>query len=82
MHANDQVSELPVSQTHLDFQTSPERYRHWQLSFDGPIAELKMDVDENAGMFPGYELKLNFTTSALISSYTMLYNVFDLNIRK
>lgn len=59
MHANDQVSELPVSQTHLDFQTSPERYRHWQLSFDGPIAELKMDVDENAGMFPGYELKLN-----------------------
>jgi len=43
----------------IDFQTSPDRYRHWQLSFDGPIATLAMDVDENGGISPGYELKLN-----------------------
>jgi benzoyl-CoA-dihydrodiol lyase len=43
----------------IDFQTSPERYRHWRLTFDGPVATLAMDVDETAGLFPGYELKLN-----------------------
>jgi benzoyl-CoA-dihydrodiol lyase len=43
----------------IDFQTSPDRYRHWRLSFDGPVAVLAMDVDENGGINPGYELKLN-----------------------
>jgi benzoyl-CoA-dihydrodiol lyase len=43
----------------IDFQTDPERYRHWKLKFDGEIAELLMDVDENAGLFEGYQLKLN-----------------------
>jgi benzoyl-CoA-dihydrodiol lyase len=43
----------------IDFQTSPERYRHWKLSFDGRVAILAMDVDENGGLNPGYELKLN-----------------------
>ncbi|GAB4351147.1 MAG: 2,3-epoxybenzoyl-CoA dihydrolase [Gammaproteobacteria bacterium] len=43
----------------IDFQTSPDRYRHWKLSFDGPVAYLTMDVDENQGLFPGYELKMN-----------------------
>jgi len=43
----------------IDFQTEPSRYRHWKLAFDGEIARLIMDVDENAGLFEGYQLKLN-----------------------
>jgi benzoyl-CoA-dihydrodiol lyase len=43
----------------IDFRTDPSRYRHWKLSFDGPAATLTMDVDANAGVFPGTELKLN-----------------------
>ena len=43
----------------IDFETDPERYRHWRLKFDGEVAELIMDVDENAGLFDGYQLKLN-----------------------
>jgi benzoyl-CoA-dihydrodiol lyase len=43
----------------IDFQTDPTRYRHWKLHFDGDVAELLMDVDENAGLFEGYQLKLN-----------------------
>ena len=43
----------------IDFQTDPGRYRHWKLSFDGPVATLTMDVDPNGGLMDGYELKLN-----------------------
>src|SRR5271163_4188768 len=43
----------------IDFRTEPAAYRHWRLSFAGPIATLLMDVDENGGLAPGYELKLN-----------------------
>ncbi|MCC2112827.1 MAG: enoyl-CoA hydratase/isomerase family protein, partial [Hyphomicrobiales bacterium] len=43
----------------IDFQTDPSRYRHWRLEFDGDTANLIMDVDETAGLFDGYELKLN-----------------------
>jgi benzoyl-CoA-dihydrodiol lyase len=43
----------------IDFRTSPEQYRHWKLEFEGPVAHLIMDVDANAGLFEGYELKLN-----------------------
>lgn len=43
----------------IDFRTSPDHYRHWKLSVDGRVARLALDVDENATLFPGYELKLN-----------------------
>ncbi len=43
----------------IDFETEPERYRHWKLSVNGPVAVLQMDVDERGGLVPGYELKLN-----------------------
>ncbi|MDT0617432.1 2,3-epoxybenzoyl-CoA dihydrolase [Salinisphaera sp. P385] len=43
----------------VDFQTHPDQYRHWRLSFDGEIARLDMDVSEDGGLFPGYDLKLN-----------------------
>lgn len=45
--------------TPIDFQTHPDHYRHWQLQFDGEIARLSMDVNEQGGLFSGYELKLN-----------------------
>src|SRR4029079_17521342 len=45
--------------TFIDFQTEPSRYRHWKLSVDGDVATLTMDVDENAPLFEGYQLKLN-----------------------
>jgi benzoyl-CoA-dihydrodiol lyase len=43
----------------VNFQTDPSRYRHWRLSFDGPVATLTMDVAEEGGIRPGYKLKLN-----------------------
>lgn len=43
----------------IDFQTDPSLYRHWRVEYDGDIANLFMDVDENAGLFDGYQLKLN-----------------------
>ena len=43
----------------VDYQTEPSRYKHWKLKFDGPVAMLLADFDENAGLRPGYKLKLN-----------------------
>jgi benzoyl-CoA-dihydrodiol lyase len=48
-----------VRMAHVEFRTSPAKYRHWRLSTDGPVATLAMDVDEQGGLVPGYELKLN-----------------------
>jgi benzoyl-CoA-dihydrodiol lyase len=44
---------------YIDFQTDPSRYRHWKLDVAGEVATLTMDVDENGGLFEGYQLKLN-----------------------
>ena len=43
----------------VDYQTHPSQYRHWKLKFEGPVATLAADFDENAGLRPGYKLKLN-----------------------
>src|SRR5580700_393781 len=43
----------------VDFRTDPGRYKHWRMSVDGPVATLTLDVDEQAGLQLGYELKLN-----------------------
>lgn len=43
----------------VTFDTHPSRYRHWKLTFDGPLATLAMNVDETGGLRPGYALKLN-----------------------
>ena len=45
--------------TRVDFQVQPSGYKHWRLACDGPVATLTMDVDEQGGLVPGYELKLN-----------------------
>ncbi len=43
----------------IHFDTRPDRYNHWKLSFDGPVATLALDVAEDKGLAPGYKLKLN-----------------------
>jgi len=43
----------------VDYQTDPSQYRHWKLQFDGPLATLQADFDEDGGLRPGYKLKLN-----------------------
>jgi benzoyl-CoA-dihydrodiol lyase len=43
----------------IDFQTHPDQYRHWKLKIDAPVAYLTMDVDPEATLRPGYELKMN-----------------------
>jgi benzoyl-CoA-dihydrodiol lyase len=52
------MEETPMTKV-IDFQTDPSRYRHWKVEYDGPVARLIMDVDENGGLFDGYQLKLN-----------------------
>jgi benzoyl-CoA-dihydrodiol lyase len=48
-----------TSQPRVDYQTDPSQYKHWSLKFEGPVATLVADFDENAGIRPGYKLKLN-----------------------
>src|SRR3954468_2048829 len=43
----------------ITFDTHPDRYKHWKLTFDGAVATLSMDVREDAGLSPDYKLKLN-----------------------
>jgi benzoyl-CoA-dihydrodiol lyase len=43
----------------VTFARHPDTYRHWRIRIDGEIAWLELDVDENGGLVPGYELKLN-----------------------
>ena len=43
----------------VEYQTNPSAYKHWKLSFNGAVATLAVDIDENAGLRPGYKLKLN-----------------------
>ncbi len=57
MAGEDRV--LAGGATFIDFQTDPSRYRHWKVDVAGDVATLTMDVDENGGLFEGYQLKLN-----------------------
>jgi len=43
----------------VSFATHPSKYRHWSLAVDGDVARLKLDIDEDGGIKPGYKLKLN-----------------------
>jgi benzoyl-CoA-dihydrodiol lyase len=52
-------SRLAHGRDRIEFSTDPGRYKHWKLSVAGEIATLAMDVDENGGLFEGYQLKLN-----------------------
>src|SRR5215469_425997 len=48
-----------ADQAPVEFRVEPERYRHWRVAIDPPVATLSLDVAEDGGLFPGYELKLN-----------------------
>jgi benzoyl-CoA-dihydrodiol lyase len=48
-----------VSSPRVDYRTEPSQYRHWKLSAEGVLARLTLDVAEDAGIRPGYKLKLN-----------------------
>ncbi|WP_209306362.1 2,3-epoxybenzoyl-CoA dihydrolase [Blastococcus sp. CT_GayMR19] len=51
--------DQPPARTEVSFDTSPDRYKHWKLSVDGEVATLTLDVAEDGGIVPGYELKMN-----------------------
>src|SRR5881275_584370 len=53
------MAETTTTNAPVDFRTDPAGYKHWKLTFDGPVATLAMDVREDGGVQPGYELKLN-----------------------
>jgi len=53
------VLEAQPSPSPITYDAHPDRYSHWRLAFDGPVATLSMDVDEDKGLKPGYKLKLN-----------------------
>ena len=43
----------------INFNTHPEKYQHWSLEINGQLATLKLNVNEEGGLYPGYKLKLN-----------------------
>ena len=49
----------PAATRTVDFDTAPDRYRHWTLSVEGNVATLTLTVDEDGGIVPGYQLKAN-----------------------
>jgi len=49
----------PAAAVVVDFDTAPERYKHWSLAVDGSVATLTLLVDEKGGIVPGYDLKMN-----------------------
>jgi benzoyl-CoA-dihydrodiol lyase len=53
------TKSMQAAEKVIDFRTRPKDYRHWKLSFDGPVARLAMSVDPAGGLFDGYELKMN-----------------------
>jgi benzoyl-CoA-dihydrodiol lyase len=58
--ANGQTAEEPAAaEPEVSFDTDPGRYRHWKLAIDGTTATLSLDVAEDGGLVPGYELKMN-----------------------
>ena len=58
---SDAVTEQPAgeAQSTVNYQAHPDQYVHWNMSIDGAVATLSMDVNEEKGLQPGYKLKLN-----------------------
>jgi benzoyl-CoA-dihydrodiol lyase len=59
MAETTEASAPETDRTRVSFNTDPRHYRHWRVTYDGPVATLAMDVAEDAGLRDGYELKLN-----------------------
>src|ERR1700709_2597151 len=52
---DERATDLPV----VDFATPPDRYRHWRVTYDGAVATVLLQVAEDGGIVPGYQLKMN-----------------------
>ncbi|MGV2287615.1 2,3-epoxybenzoyl-CoA dihydrolase [Trinickia sp. YCB016] len=50
---------MSAPQSRVDYRTDPSQYKHWNLTFDGPVATLGIDIAEDGGIRDGYKLKLN-----------------------
>ena len=59
LHQGSTEAMSAPADSQVDYQTEPERYAHWKLDFDGPLARVTLDVQEERGIRPGYKLKLN-----------------------
>ncbi len=57
--AHARAADRQAAQPEVSFDTDPSRYRHWKLAVDDDTATLTMDVAEDGGLVPGYELKMN-----------------------
>src|SRR5712691_6513918 len=57
--AGEHAADGQAAEPEVSFDTDPGRYRHWTLAVDGQIATLSLDVAEDGGLVPGYELKMN-----------------------
>jgi benzoyl-CoA-dihydrodiol lyase len=53
------VSDVIDAREMVDYQVDPAAYKHWRVAFDGRVATVTLDVAEDAGLRPGYKLKLN-----------------------
>jgi benzoyl-CoA-dihydrodiol lyase len=51
--------ESSINLSRVDYQTNPSQYKHWSLAFDGAVATLSCNINEDGGIRPGYKLKLN-----------------------
>ncbi len=58
--AASDLSRVEQLERQMNFETHPSQYRHIQLEIDGPIARLKLAIQEEGGLRPDdYKLKLN-----------------------
>ena len=53
------ITAMSTNSQHINYETGPERYQHWQLKVEGPVATLVMNINEDGGLRDGYKLKLN-----------------------
>ncbi|GIT06381.1 MAG: hypothetical protein CM1200mP30_00110 [Pseudomonadota bacterium] len=67
----------------INFNTHPEKYQHWSLEIKGQLASLKLNVNEEGGLYPGYKLKLNsYDLGVDIELNDAGFSVYVLNILK
>ncbi len=59
LHPGSSEAVPAPADSQVDYQTEPQRYAHLKLDFDGPLARVTIDVQEDRGIRPGYKLKLN-----------------------
>ena len=54
----------------IAFETHPTQYHHWKLEVTAPLATLTLDIQADAGLFPGYTLKNQLTSFWKLSFLT------------